>query len=552
MKILACYDGSGSRYHRVKLPLSFFKDHEVYFTDKLEPELLQGIDILWIAWNNSMLPHYVSAFSNMFGFKVILDLDDSWDIPNNHIKDLRRSVLLSKEYAKLADCVIVSNPNLIEEVSKYNSNIHVIENGIPYDFGQFRVKVESEESFLSRRIKVGFFGSSSHYNDWLQIQGWVRTLVNNPLFKKNADFYICGYNSKDSVWNRIKSKFPEAIMVSGEKVDNYIPVFDLDICLVPLENNEFNRCKTELRVLESVCPGALCLLDPIYRELGENYQYHIVCEKDKDFLTATLGLLENKEELWLLKRDAQTLTRHNEEVVRGGYIEKCVRPRLDLLSFPQREFNHQIWSIMYEPGQVYDFELYLNEIKTVEQLSYLFEYNPMLKLIPQSSKDKEYVGIFSHKFGAKTGLVRNRVHNIIESEIKSGSQADVISFCMQIPEYLKWTEKAHPGFLWRFSKLCKELGLTLKEPKNVVYSNFFVAKREVYLEYIELLRRAIMCLTEESYKAFESANYKSGLSSEELFERTGLTHYTWHTFLLERLLSVWIDNKKLKTKNYMQ
>jgi len=348
------------------------------------------------------------------------------------------------------------------------------------------------------------------------------------------------------VWNKIKSKFPEAKLIQGKKVEEYIPVFDLDVCLVPLEDNEFNRCKTELRVLESVCPGALCLLDPIYKELGDNYKHHIVCEKDKDFMSLTLDLVQNKTQLWELKRDAQVLTKHHEENVRGGYIEKCVQPRLKVFEFPTKEHNYQIWSIMYEQGQVYNFEPYLNEVNSVEQLSYLFEYNPMLKLIPQSNKD--YVGIFSHKFGAKTGLARNRVNKIIESE--SLNNTDIISFCLQIPEYLKWTEKAHPGFLWRFSKLCKELGLTLKEPKNVVYSNFFVAKKEVYLEYTELLKKAIMCLTDESYKAFDSANYKSGLSSEELFEKTGLTHYTWHTFLLERLLSVWIDNKKLKVKNY--
>jgi hypothetical protein len=74
----------------------------------------------------------------------------------------------------------------------------------------------------------------------------------------------------------------------------------------------------------------------------------------------------------------------------------------------------------------------------------------------------------------------------------------------------------------------------------------------VYQEYVRLLQKAIVCLSDESYKAFEPVKYLSGLSSEDLEKATGLKHYTWHTFLLERLMSVWIDNQKLTFKNYVE
>jgi hypothetical protein len=54
---------------------------------------------------------------------------------------------------------------------------------------------------------------------------------------------------------------------------------------------------------------------------------------------------------------------------------------------------------------------------------------------------------------------------------------------------------------------------------------------------------------ETKYKTiiFRDANYSSGLTSDKLYEKIGMTYYPFHTFILERLLSVWIDNKRIAT-----
>lgn len=549
MKILAVYTGEGSKYHRVKLPLSFFKDHEVIFTDGLDEFLLTDIDILWIHWNSKVQPIYLSLFREKYKFKIILDIDDSWNVPNNHVSpNVQLSALFSKAYAAVADWIIVSNPKLIPEVSKINLNISVVPNHIPYGYDQFKLVTESKEDFMNRRIKVGFFGGHNHYNDWMEIQGQINTLVKNPLFKEQADFYLCGYSSTNPWWNKLKDKFPYAKLIQGSKVEDYMPVYDLDISLCPLEDNHFNRCKSDLKILEAAARKSICVVDPIYKELSIHADSHFVVKNEKDWHRIPLDLISDKERLYNLKENSSKLllqTEHiNSNYSSNPYIEMAVKPRMRLMSQdPYRFSDYSIWSISYKPEQICEYTPYLNPIKTVEEKSYLFEYNPILKLIPNATG--KYVGCFSWKFNQKTGITKYELERVLEQ-----TAADVISFCFNIPKYLQVSELHHPGFKERFTLLCKELGLTCKEPQVTVYSNFFVAKPEVYREYLSLLTEAIRLLEDEKYKAFADANYKVGLSSEALYEHTGLKHYTWHTFLLERLMSVWIDNKKLKVKVY--
>ena len=125
---------------------------------------------------------------------------------------------------------------------------------------------------------------------------------------------------------------------------------------------------------------------------------------------------------------------------------------------------------------------------------------------------------------------------------------DVINLCETLPKpYLEFSESNHKGFIGLFNNLCTDLGLKVSEPKHTIYSNFFIAKKEVFIEYQNLLKKAVELL-ETKYKkeAWADSGYNA-LKKERLKEVTGLDYYPMHTFILERLLSVWIDNKELKT-----
>ncbi len=207
-----------------------------------------------------------------------------------------------------------------------------------------------------------------------------------------------------------------------------------------------------------------------------------------------------------------------------------------------RTLNIDIHGICFKDTQNTEYHRIDNKVSTIAEKSYLFEYNVILNTPIVS----DYTGFFSWKFRAKTGMNKRVLFNLLLE--KEYTQYDVINICEPLPKpYLEFSESNHKGFIDLFTSICTDLGLKVSEPKHTIYSNFFIAKKDVFIEYQNLLRQAVELL-ETKYKeeAWEDSGYKA-LTSERLKQVTGLDYYPMHTFILERLLSVWIDNKGLKT-----
>ncbi len=210
----------------------------------------------------------------------------------------------------------------------------------------------------------------------------------------------------------------------------------------------------------------------------------------------------------------------------------------------EHDVNVDIYGICFKYTQNTEYKRIDNKVSTIAEKSYLFEYNVILN----TPIVNDYTGFLSWKFRAKTGMNKRVLFNLLLDN--HYWNYEVINLCEPLPKpYLEFTEENHKGFMELFTKLCTDLGLKVSEPKHTIYSNFFIAKKYIFIEYQELLKKAIELL-ETKYKteAWQDSEYK-GLPKERLKEATGLEHYTFHTFILERLLSVWIDNKGIKTLN---
>jgi hypothetical protein len=75
--------------------------------------------------------------------------------------------------------------------------------------------------------------------------------------------------------------------------------------------------------------------------------------------------------------------------------------------------NLEVHTITYDKNQVASYIPYDNSaVRTIEQKSYLFEYNPILNLSKDFQDDK-YYGIFSWKFENKTGLTKQVLYKTL-------------------------------------------------------------------------------------------------------------------------------------------
>ena len=125
--------------------------------------------------------------------------------------------------------------------------------------------------------------------------------------------------------------------------------------------------------------------------------------------------------------------------------------------------------------------------------------------------------------------------------------------CYEIGQpYLEFTENQHKGFMELFTKVCNRLNIEVKEPTHVVYANQFITKGKIYKDFLKVINLAIDLLEMDFQEdAFKDSGYK-GLFPAELKEKTGLEYYTMHTFILERLFSVWIEDKNFKILNLLK
>lgn len=198
------YD-SACDYHRIVNPLRCMGGiEEVY-----EPE---KADILIFNKVTSLNIEKLKAA----GIKIVMDIDDYWYLPENHFFYNNWKVLKITdriiESMPLADAILTTNDLLADKIRAYNKNVHVVPNALPYGQGQFDLKQADWTG------KVVFVGGKSHNHDIKLISGY-----------------------------QIPKRLP---------VESYMRHYeDANICLAPLVDNEFNRYKSNLKILEA---GAAC------------------------------------------------------------------------------------------------------------------------------------------------------------------------------------------------------------------------------------------------------------------------------------------------------
>tara|TARA_R100000951_G_C2582862_1_gene162495 strand:- start:111 stop:830 length:720 start_codon:yes stop_codon:yes gene_type:complete len=141
-----------------------------------------------------------------------------------------------------------------------NKPVVVVKNAIDYDDPQW---VDSKGKRRNKnKTVIGYAGSTTHYGDLDQMKIPFRRLNDNKTFRRNMVFQLSGTDFVNDyakkVWHHQLGIFTDdgknknVFISGGVKVNQYARFFDqMDIVIAPLIDNEFNRCKSELKVLEA-------------------------------------------------------------------------------------------------------------------------------------------------------------------------------------------------------------------------------------------------------------------------------------------------------------
>lgn len=274
-------------YHRL------YKPHKVL--NRLNPEIQftqasmndAGLDDDFFKQFNLVifsrtLNHLYCDKLDLFGIKYGIDVDDYWYLPENHIayedyktNNYSETIIKSIERAYF---VITTTEILAEKIKAHNKNVYIIENGIDVEDESWKPH-KSESKF----IRYGFTGGSTHYFDLLQIHKDVQKAFYDAKLAGNIQMVLCGFNAeykKESIYigyenmltdnhKTLAKYYPDyshelKILETPLALDkpyrriNTIDVFNfgycydaIDVCIAPLEFNEFNSCKSELKLIEA-------------------------------------------------------------------------------------------------------------------------------------------------------------------------------------------------------------------------------------------------------------------------------------------------------------
>lgn len=267
MNIIGMTDqNSGCGYHRVILPLGFMQNIKGYVTNHITPDKTDGWDILLYNRLSPFDSKWQEA-RDILGCKVVIDLDDYWKLPPNHINHGHYENFGKRieNNIAVADLVTVTNKTLADKVREFNDNVLIFPNAIPFGRNQF-----IEEKRICDKIRIFWCGGVTHEEDLKMLRGPISKL---KMHADKIQMVLGGYTDTDeyskSIWQRMFSYFTCGGQLPYKKIHstrpvNYMQMYEhADVMVIPLEASEWHSCKSNLKILEAASKRIPCIVSNV-------------------------------------------------------------------------------------------------------------------------------------------------------------------------------------------------------------------------------------------------------------------------------------------------
>ncbi len=297
-----CANPAGSGHYRCIYPALALRrrGHEADWRvglpvdlEKLLPTDL-SYDVYVIQMAQQRAAYHLLRRLSELGKVGLVDVDDHvWAIPfyNPFFRDFRGrdgKAHWVEECARAADGVIVSTPELAELFSALNPDTFPLPNCIDLEDPAWDPQVEKEEG----RVVVGWAGSPTHLEDFRLVVPALEALCRRHPEVKVA------IGGPEEVYALLKD-IPEGQkeFLPGVPFQDYPAMLArFDIGLVPLLDNAFNRCKSDLKGLEYSVLHIPFLASPLpaYRRLVEEGENGFLCSNTREWLSRLSLLVEDE------------------------------------------------------------------------------------------------------------------------------------------------------------------------------------------------------------------------------------------------------------------
>ncbi len=211
-------------------------------------------------------------FARVMKIPVIVDVDDLIiDMPPSHVKHSEYRGVKDGivRHWRDADMLTVTCKPLKEELEKYNGKTRIFPNFIDEKIWAGAAPAyEMREVHSDDRLVIGYAGSASHDYDFKYVIPAIKEIL--ARYKGKIAFKSIGYMPPFA--KEISGYEYMSPVRSYKKYAGRLNSCGFDIMLAPLEDNPFNRCKSDIKFLEySICgyPGIYSNVGP-YRDSVAN------------------------------------------------------------------------------------------------------------------------------------------------------------------------------------------------------------------------------------------------------------------------------------------
>jgi hypothetical protein len=223
------------------------------------------------------------AFFNDASFVSTLDtlIENGWIVINDIDDDLtHREEFVADNYYCLRYChaVTVSTGKLAESYCRFNPDTYVLSNAVPY-------LLDPKQS-PTGPCRV-FFGALNRYQDWLAIKDGVVSALDR--FKDRFELVIV---HDEQVFASLPAGIKKRV-VPTLGYDQYLSLLsESDIALLPLNDNVFNRGKSDLKLIESAGVGCVPIFSPtVYGEVPIHAEIGLMANSPKEWEDALSQLI---------------------------------------------------------------------------------------------------------------------------------------------------------------------------------------------------------------------------------------------------------------------
>lgn len=217
------------------------------------------------------------------------------------------------------------------------------------------------------------------------------------------------------------------------------------------------------------------------------------------------------------------------------------------LDFFQVYFNDNQLSKLYEFATPY-FNPTIDEF---------FENSVILQLVPQS--DADLISVCSWRLKSKRGDCYRLIDKVLTKEKIVNTDFDIAVLTPRSPEHRPlemashWHGKAWDIAFEEFSIFLKQEGLYPEgELSHTIYENHFIATKEIYHDYVQVLKRAMdFCRGNDKFYIDSGYIHKKRDTDEikEYQQKSGRLDWPIMPFILERLFSIYCEGKGFKIIN---